>query len=123
MNKDDALHGQAVQVREQLWQEKHRLVTTDFVFLEVADALASLKFRAVTVAYIDRLRQSAALELIPVSEALFEQGWHLYKQRPDQTWGLTDCVSFVFMKQENISTAFTSDRHFEQAGFRRLLRT
>lgn len=121
MNRDDDPHSQAVRVREQLWQEKCRLVTTDFVFLEVADALSERKFRASTVAYINRLRRSASLELLPVSEAIFEQGWQLYGQRLDQNWGLTDCTSFVVMEQENIATAFTSDRHFEQAGFRRLL--
>ena len=58
----------------------------------------------------------------PVSDSLFQQGWQLYTQRLDKDWGLTDCISFVVMQQENITEAFTTDKHFEQAGFVRLLK-
>ncbi len=50
-----------------------------------------------------------------------DEGWMLYSQRPDKDWGLTDCISFAVMTQEGITQAFTSDRHFEQAGFTKLL--
>jgi hypothetical protein len=39
----------------------------------------------------------------------------------DKSWGLVDCASFVVMQQRGITEAFTSDRHFEQAGFACLL--
>lgn len=42
-------------------------------------------------------------------------------KRPDKDWGLTDCISFAVMTQEGITQALTSDRHFEQAGFTKLL--
>jgi predicted nucleic acid-binding protein len=61
------------------------------------------------------------LLVIPVSDTLFQLGWQLYCQRLDKDWGLTDCISFVIMQQENITEAFTTDKHFEQAGFIRLL--
>jgi len=44
-----------------------------------------------------------------------------YQERMDKEWGLTDCISFVVMKERKITEAFTSDRHFEQAGFTNLL--
>jgi predicted nucleic acid-binding protein len=35
-----------------------------------------------------------------------------------RTWlSLTDCVSFVIMREEKVSDALTGDTHFEQAGF------
>jgi predicted nucleic acid-binding protein len=37
-------------------------------------------------------------------------------------WTLTDCISFVVMKEEGIAEALTGDRHFEQAGFVALLK-
>jgi uncharacterized protein len=37
--------------------------------------------------------------------------------RPDKDWSLTDCISFVVMKDEGIREALTGDRHFTQAGF------
>lgn len=121
VNKDDDLHIQAIQVKNKLQTDKSFLITTEFIFLEVADALASAKFRNTTIAYIQRLRGLANLGILPVSEGLYNQGWQLYCQRLDKDWGLTDCISFVVMQQESIAVAFTSDRHFEQAGFQRLL--
>jgi predicted nucleic acid-binding protein len=53
---------------------------------------------------------------------LFSRGHQLFIDRPDKTWGLTDCISFALMQERNIRDALTADRHFEQAGFVALLR-
>ncbi len=50
-----------------------------------------------------------------------ERALLLYSDRPDKAWGLVDCASFIVMKDEGITDAFTIDRHFEQAGFTCLL--
>ena len=50
-----------------------------------------------------------------------ERALLLYSDRPDKFWGLVDCASFIVMSDEGISEAFTTDRHFEQAGFECLL--
>ncbi len=121
INVRDALHIRTKQVMARLTQQKIPLVTTEFVFLEVADALSTLRFRAQTVAFLNGLRQLTSLQIIPVSQSLFAEGWMLYCQRPDKEWSLTDCISFVVMTQRQIPQAFTSDHHFEQAGFTKLL--
>lgn len=121
LNVSDALHSRAKQVMNELIQQKVLLVTTEFVLLEVADALSIPAIRSQTVAFINGLRQLSILEIIPVSQTLFVEGWMLYSQRSDKEWGLTDCTSFIVMTQENITQSFTSDRHFEQAGFVKLL--
>ncbi|MFM6219167.1 MAG: PIN domain-containing protein, partial [Dolichospermum sp.] len=43
-------------------------------------------------------------------------------QREDKEWGLVDCISFIVMQDRGISDAPTTDIHFQQAGFRALLR-
>ena len=53
---------------------------------------------------------------------LWQRGWQLFTTRSDKEWGLTDCISFVVMQDYQIDRAFSSDRHFEQAGFVRLLK-
>lgn len=121
LNTSDALHPPALQVMNQLRQQKAFLVTTEFVLLEVADALSTPTIRTKTVAFINSLRQLNILQIIPISQALFANGWQLYSQRHDKEWGLTDCISFVVMTQEQITIAFTSDHHFQQAGFIKLL--
>ena len=57
----------------------------------------------------------------PITERLLQQALDLYRARPDKEWGLTDCTSFVLMKQEGIVEALTADIHFRQAGFTALL--
>ena len=52
---------------------------------------------------------------------LFEQAMQMYRDRDDKEWSLTDCVSFVIMKDQNIGEGLTADHHFEQAGFIALL--
>ena len=97
-------------------------MTSDFVFLEIADALTPPRVRSRTINFINRLKNLSGLQVIPVSQSLFKAGWELYSQRLDKNWGLTDCISFVIMQQQQITVAFTSDKHFEQAGFSRLLK-
>jgi uncharacterized protein len=120
-NKRDALHVSARQMMDTLQQQNIYLLTTDFVLLEVADAFCATSMRRLTVDYINRLRLLNSLEIVPVSSALLTQGWHLYQQRLDKSWGLTDCISFTVMAQAEITQAFTSDHHFEQAGYVKLL--
>lgn len=121
LNVRDALYHQANEVMDRLLRLKTPLVTTEFVLLEVADALCTPKSRSQTVAFINNLRLLESVQIIAVSQKLLDEGWTFYSQRPDKDWGLTDCISFVVMTQQGITQAFTSDRHFEQAGFVKLL--
>ena len=59
--------------------------------------------------------------IVPASEALFQRGLEFYCSRADQEWSLTDCISFVVMRDEKLTEALTGDHHFEQAGFVALL--
>ena len=60
--------------------------------------------------------------IVNVSTALFEEARHLYSSRNDKDWSLTDCISFVVMKQQRLTDALAIDKDFGQAGFRPLLR-
>jgi predicted nucleic acid-binding protein len=55
------------------------------------------------------------------SHQLFDRGIELFSQRPDKSWSLTDCISFIVMEEHGITEALTADRNFEQAGFVPLL--
>lgn len=64
--------------------------------------------------------QSGSIEFIHVDEALFDEGWQYFQKHFDKAYSLTDCISFVVMKQRRIKTALTFDWHFAQAGFEKL---
>jgi len=121
LNTRDDLHTNAIQINKNLRKQNAALVTTEFVLLEVADALCVPPLRQKFVNFFEDFYQLANLQIIEVSHSLLMAGLELYKQREDKNWSLTDCISFVVMNQEGIDRAFTSDRHFEQAGFIKLL--
>jgi len=98
------------------------LLTTEYILVEVADALSEPRDRAKLHALMAVLRQPGNCEIIPASSALFEAGLQLHAARPDKEWSLTDCISFVTMRERNVTRALAYDHHFEQAGFEALLR-
>jgi predicted nucleic acid-binding protein len=98
------------------------LLTTDLVLLEVADALAGSESRPRVPDFIRHLRQSPACEVLPASRELLDRALELYRQHTDKEWTLTDCASFVVMRERGIANALTGDHHFEQAGFIALLK-
>jgi len=121
LNIDDIWHQQAKQIRLELVKQNYIFITTEFVLLEVGDALCSQVLRKNTANFLHNIYQLKSTKIITLSQDLLQSGLSLYEQRLDKDWGLTDCISFVVMQREQIQEAFTSDKHFEQAGFIRLL--
>lgn len=106
------------------WGDQRNVIitTTDFVLLELANALAGSRHRQLCPRYFSDLRRDSNTTISPLNSAWFEAGMQLYERRPDKAWSLTDCVSFLVMQERQMTDALTTDRHFEQAGFRALLR-
>lgn len=52
---------------------------------------------------------------------LHREAMALLLARPDKTYSLCDAVSFILMRKGKLVEALTTDHHFEQEGFRRLL--
>lgn len=121
INVSDALHENASARLAELVRDRRRLLTTEFVLLEVADALSAPAVRGHTIRFLNGLRANRALEIIAGGADLLEAGWNLFCQRPDKDWGLTDCTSFAVMQQHGLTDALTADQHFVQAGFRALM--
>jgi len=99
-----------------------RLVTTEWVLAEFGDAYCHPKDRADFTALYRSLIKDSRVKIIPGDTRLFKRGVDLFEQRRDKEWSLTDCLSFVVMRDEGISKALTGDKHFEQAGFTALLK-
>jgi uncharacterized protein len=72
--------------------------------------------------FIVDLLDNPDIETVWINEQLHREAVELLTLRLDKTYSLCDAVSFVLMKQRGITEALTTDRHFEQEGFTRLLR-
>ena len=95
-----------------------RLVTTEWVLMELADALSAPKARSMVVAFLRAIRSDPLFDVISYHPAVYQAGFDLFATRPDKDWHLTDCISFAVMTERGLSEALTADHHFEQAGFR-----
>jgi predicted nucleic acid-binding protein len=96
------------------------LVTTSYVFDEVVTFFNNRGHHAKAVEVGNRLLNSPSVQLVHVDEALFREGWHYLQQHGDKEYSVTDCISFVLMKRLDTDTAFAFDKHFVQAGLRKL---
>ena len=102
-----------------------RIITTSYVMVELVALLTSpLRIpRPDIIAFIEGVKQSLFIEIVYVDQTIDEAAWQLLGNRQDKDWSLVDCVSFVIMQQRNMVEALTTDHHFEQAGFIRLLKS
>ncbi len=122
LNLSDSFHTQAKKVEKSLNASRYLWVTTDFILIEVGDALCRTSQRSKTAKFIKNIKKLKSVLVITLNPDLLQAGLNLYESRLDKEWGLTDCISFIVMQQRGITEAFTSDRHFEQAGFIRLMK-
>ncbi len=118
INSRDKYHQAAKAVARQV---KPPFVTSDAVLFELGNALARPPHRTLGIHALQQIRADAGIEIVSIDPDLFTQTIAFYQSRPDKAWGLTDCSSFVIMQQRSLHEALTTDKHFEQARFKRLL--
>lgn len=118
----DQHHAKAVKLANQLGIRKTRLVTTEAILLEIGNALSKSKYRMAAIQLLESLESDPNVEIISLTKELYLAAFSLFKQRQDKEWGLVDCLSFILMQNRGITDALTADAHFQQAGFRALLK-
>jgi len=117
----DQYHQKAEILAKQIETSGNMLITTRAVVLEIGNALARFRYRNAAIELLDSLEEDPNVEIVPLSEELYNGAMKLYRQRADKEWGMTDCISFVVMQDYELTEALTTDVHFKQAGFRALL--
>ena len=115
----DALHSRA---RAWIATLHEPLLLTEFVLLEVINPLSPFRDRHKVEGLVTHVRCSAGYTIVPVTSELLNAGLVMHIVRPDKEGSLTDCISFVVLKQRGIACALAHDHHFEQAGFEAWLR-
>ena len=95
---------------------------TEYVLVELGNFLSRSQSRARFPALVRSLQRDPHTIIISASSRLLGAGLRPYEGRPDKEWSLTDCISFVVMLGHGLTEALTTDHHFEQAGFKALLK-
>jgi uncharacterized protein len=114
---DDVCHSRAVA----LSAEPMQMVTSAWVMTELAAYLSAPVNRPLFTRTLAALRGSKLVDFIPATQELFDRAAELYAARPDKSWSLVDCMSFLIMEREQLTDALSADRHFVQAGFKAVL--
>ncbi|MCW5852980.1 MAG: type II toxin-antitoxin system VapC family toxin [Anaerolineae bacterium] len=95
----------------------HNYILAEFVALSNARRLP----RPAALAFLTDLLRNPDIETVWVDQNLHNEAMELLAARPDKTYSLCDAVSFVLMRRRNMVEALTTDHHFDQEGFQRLL--
>lgn len=95
----------------------HSYILAEFVALAQARGLP----RLLTLEISANMLADENIEVIWVDESLHRQALGLLQARRDKTYSLCDAVSFVLMREREVSESLTTDKHFEQEGYVRLL--
>jgi uncharacterized protein len=121
LNPRDQYHAKALELAP-LLDTAEKIWTTEFVLTEVADALSASNRKAALNFIENFSSQTDKIIVVAASRPLYRRGLGVYRQYEDKEWGLTDCISFVIMWDNNLTDALATDQHFVQAGFRALMR-
>lgn len=121
VNTTDSFHSRAKDLYIRLLADGYRFITHQRVMLEIGNGFSAIQNRPMAIGLQQKLQVTDHYELINLNSELYEAAWKLFEERSDKNWGIVDCLSFVIMNQFGITEALTTDRHFEQAGFIKLL--
>lgn len=122
INKSDNYHETTLKTIETLLKRGIKLITSNYVIIETINALSKTEFRKAVIEFVNKLEKSPSVQIIKITDEMYNNAWSFYQQRMDKDWGITDCTSFEVMKMFNIKKAFTNDKHFKQAGYSLLVK-
>ena len=117
----DRHHAAALRLQEDLVSKRRHFLTTEYVTDETITLLLARHSHRAAMDFLDTIERSEALRLEWIDPARFHAAAIWFRRHCDKQWSFTDCVSFAVMHELRIRDAFTTDRHFRQAGFTPLL--
>lgn len=120
LNPRDQFHAKAREVSRALG--RFRILTTEMILDELLATLSKTSLRPSAVKGVEAILSNPNVEVVPQTSLQFRAAFENYRTAADKEWSLTDCSSFVLMRERGVSEALAHDHHFEQAGFVALLR-
>jgi hypothetical protein len=116
----DADHVLAQLANEQLLDEGHTFVTTNFVLAEAITLIRYNLHHSAAVRFwytLQELIEAELVELVRVDETHEARAWNIFEHYNDQKFSYTDCTSFAVMQGLNLTHVLTGDHHFATLGY------
>jgi predicted nucleic acid-binding protein len=118
INSRDQLHLQAKNFLL-LVENAAEVVITEAVLIEVGNLLHSVQHRQRAAQFIDACYETTNVTIVSVDTELLRNAVDFYRLHQDKDWGLTDCLSFIVMKERGLIIAMTADATYPTGGFSR----
>jgi uncharacterized protein len=112
----DQYYDTAVRFAQGIGRE-YRWLTTNWIIWETVTLLRQRGTHAKAVQFHERIWQSASIEIVQVTATHEALAWEIFHRYDDKDFSGVDCASFAVMKTLRVTSAFTFDEHFRQAGF------
>ncbi len=119
----DEHHAPALRLQERLRRARRRFLTSEYVADETVTLLLVRHSHRAAADFLTTIQESEALRLEWIDPARFHNAAEIFRKHGDKEWSFTDCTSFAIMRELRVRDAFTTDRHFREAGFASLLQT
>jgi uncharacterized protein len=122
VNQSDLFHEKAIQLSEQIEAAGIFIVTTQLVIVRISNALSRQRYHIEAVRLLEAIDADPNITTIPLSESIYHAAYRLSCEHADKQWEMTDCISFVVMRENGIKDALTTNQVFQQMGYCSLLR-
>jgi predicted nucleic acid-binding protein len=117
-DESDARHQDAVA----FFRSAAALLTHDYVLAEFIPLCQARGLnRQQTLDFVRSLLANPLVEIVWTDNLFYAQALTLLETRLDKTYSLCAAGSFTLMRERQINEALTTDKHFAQEGFVRLL--
>lgn len=116
-NRRDALHKEALALKQKVLNTGKSLVTSDYVLDESYTIIRLRAGHRIAVEFGEELRGSILIRIDYLTPEVIEHAWGLFKRFEDKEFSFTDCTSFALMQRLRLREALAFDGHFTQAGF------
>ena len=112
----DEFHERAIKTAEDLSSDGSQLWTHNYLIVEASAVMQRKLGIGNSLTLLTRAEDIAKIHW--VTPDVHERAVYLLGQRNRRNLSFVDCVSFVLMKQNGSTTAFTYDSDFETEGFK-----
>ncbi len=96
------------------------LITSNHVRGETWTFLRRKVGHAGAMGFLDLLRRSPRLQVVPIDDELEERAWSWLGKHDERSYSFVDATSFALMRSMKIKDALAFDGDFSSAGFREL---